>query len=164
MAGRSHIDFGSGVSQKNTNLNQLAERHVDRSPDNWVIKSGPNWVAVMAKTLGWSNNEDLVSNEDHVLLLPRSNSLIQPQSLEALWYFLEVSEANLSFDQDVGFYYQQVTIVGVETMEDGIDAGFEQKLRTDTNRQVERMRVETANQLIDELQKRRDENIYFRTE
>lgn len=151
--GNAAISRWSGSPGNTTYIQGLVENQLGPAT-NWTVRySSGSWVAVWA-------NDSMAADEGHILLLPRSKTLITPEALQTVWYFVEASKANLSFDPSIGFLYQQVTIVGDATLENGVDVELEQQLREE-GRKVERIAPGTAEELIKILNERLDDKTYF---
>ena len=145
------ISRGAGNVENTTNVQQLAERQLGNS-SNWEIRFSPSeWVAIWAK-------DARVAGDGHVLLLPRSHSLIQ-DSLTVIGHFINDSGANLSFDPEIGFMYSQVSIVGDANIENGISLDQEKKLRG--SRKVERISCRNSEELVTILNERRESGKWF---
>jgi len=153
-SGNFIITRGSGKLINTSNIQGLVENQLGQQSTNWFTKYEPGiWVAIWA-------NDTLDADEGHIILTPRSSTLLTSDALQTLWYFIQASKANLSFDPSIGFLYKQVTIVGDVSLEDSIDLMLERQLNE--NREVERIPAKTANELIEALNIRLDNHTYFK--
>lgn len=127
-----------------------------------VLASLPQSVGVRAKFGTWLAvwaTDTLAENEGQVLLVPKSDSLISPESLKTLYNFVDTFKVNISFDLNTVFNYGKVSIIGDSDLAKGITDEVEEEIREYC--EVERISCKTSGELITILQARMDSGAPF---
>lgn len=155
MGLESMITQIQGEEQKTSDIQALVENILDGDSSEWYIRSSKGeWVAVWRK--GFKN-----AGEKQILLLPGANTLLTAEALRYIWFFVDASKANVSFDPKIAVLYKQVTIIGNANLDNGIDMEWQQRLSETPEREVERINCQTGEELVSILRERLDKGIYF---
>lgn len=151
----SMITQMQGKELTTSDIQALVKNNLGEDSSKWYIRcSQSEWVAV------WKKGFKSVG-EEQILLLPGDNTLLTADALRYIWYFVDASKANISFDPKIAVLYKQVTIIGNADLDNGIDMEWQQRLRDNPEREVERIDCHTGEELISILRKRLDRGTYF---
>ncbi len=141
--------------ERTSDIQALVENYLGENSSEWYIRySQGEWVAVWKK--GFKS-----AGEEQILLLPGDNTLLTEEALRYIWYFVDASKANISFDPKIAVLYRQVTIIGNANLDNGIDMEWQQRLSENPEREVERINCQTGEELVSILRERLDRGIYF---
>lgn len=129
-------------------LGAIVTNVLGNQPTNWEVRvsEADKWVVVAGKNT-------LREGQGHIFLVPRTRALMSSSSLLALWSAIWMTNANLTFESDISFLYDHVTIIGASDIESGISESIETELRSE-GRTVERLDCRTAQEMTTLLNER----------